>query len=575
MLEIRTFRVGVGGRPKTSARLAVLLALAVVGCVLHVSSASAYSAPNIYWADQIGQQIGEAHIDGTGQTSAFADSDFPSAVAVGASQIVWTDLLSGAIGIQNLDGSQRSTSFINSLNAPGLQDPDAVAIAGSQVYWVDDGTGTIGVATVDETQSGPVATDVDPNLITGLTQPTAIAIVGSHIYWTAQPANPITFDGEIGVANIDGTDVNPSLIQTVDVPAGIAVDSSHIYWSDSTSDSIGVANVDGTDANTNFIDGLDGVSGLALDDSHIYWADPDGSIGEANLDGTDVNPNLITDLTNPLSVAVSVPEAQIAPAAPTAFPATSQGTLSAPQTLTITNSGQTDLTVNGLTFTGPDPGDFIVSSNSCLAPVAPNESCQITVNFAPQATGARSATLDIATNDIADSPLQVQLSGTGSSLSGGLTGPQGLQGDTGSAGSDGTTGPTGPAGPNGGTGPTGSTGSTGAAGPVGATGAPGPAGKIELVTCTTTKPKKGKAKTTCKTRLVSGTVKFNSAIARTASLRRANSVFATGTAASLGRNRVELVLDPQRKVGKGRYTLSLTTTKRGHHETQRTSVTIH
>ncbi len=117
----------------------------------------------------------------------------------------------------------------------------------------------------------------------------------------------------------------------------------------------------------------------------------------------------------------------------------------------------------------------------------------------------------------------------------------------------GAAGPAGPAGP---------TGATGAAG------ATGPSGKIELVTCNTVtvfvKEKvKGKShrvkrtKQKCTGKLVSGTVKFrtNRAVVK-ATLSRAGQVYATGTA-RMGKTGTESALELQRKLTRGRYTLTL------------------
>jgi hypothetical protein len=46
------------------------------------------------------------------------------------------------------------------------------------------------------------------------------------------------------------------------------------------------------------------------------------------------------------------------------FPQTQpQSTISAPQTLTITNQGGASMSLTGLTFAGTDPGDFLLTSN--------------------------------------------------------------------------------------------------------------------------------------------------------------------------------------------------------------------
>jgi hypothetical protein len=122
-----------------------------------------------------------------------------------------------------------------------------------------------------------------------------------------------------------------------------------------------------------------------------------------------------------------------------------QQTVSAPMALTITNSGTAPLAISGLTFGGSQSEDFLVGSNGCLGQIAPSDSCELTVRFAPQAEGARSATLLIASND-PSGPASVPLSGTGGSLP---QGPPGPGGPPGAAGPPGTAGPPGSAGPPG------------------------------------------------------------------------------------------------------------------------------
>jgi hypothetical protein len=76
---------------------------------------------------------------------------------------------------------------------------------------------------------------------------------------------------------------------------------------------------------------------------------------------------------------------------PLNFATQAQDTLSAPQTLTVTNEGEGPLVLSALTFTGADPGDFLIGSDGCLGQLEPSESCDITVSFAPQAQGERAA----------------------------------------------------------------------------------------------------------------------------------------------------------------------------------------
>ena len=64
---------------------------------------------------------------------------------------------------------------------------------------------------------------------------------------------------------------------------------------------------------------------------------------------------------------------------------------SAPQTVTVTNTGNAPLVVTGVTVTDPQ---FVVT-NGCTT-VAPTSTCNINVAFAPTSIGATTATLNIA-----------------------------------------------------------------------------------------------------------------------------------------------------------------------------------
>jgi hypothetical protein len=86
------------------------------------------------------------------------------------------------------------------------------------------------------------------------------------------------------------------------------------------------------------------------------------------------------------------------------------GKKSAPQTVTLTNSGGT-LTISGIKFGGQNPGSFR-QTNTCGNSVAPISSCTISVVFLPQGDGGQSATLKIEDSD-PTSPQIIGLAGTG------------------------------------------------------------------------------------------------------------------------------------------------------------------
>lgn len=238
--------------------------------------------------------------------------------------------------------------------------------------------------------------------------------------------------------------------------------------------------------------------------------------------GADVQPDA------PLNCNQPGPAAQPSPASLT-FAPQAQGTLSAPQTVAIFNGGTGSLAVSALSLTGADPGDFVVSASTCGAAVLAQASCQVSVRFAPQAIGARSATLQIADND-AGGPATVDLGGSG------LPAPPSPPGA-----------------------------SPGASASAGSTGGP-----IELLSCTVVRShhvrarrarrtRRPTARDRCAGRAIAGTITITaSGGAVRASLSRGRTVYAIGTSVPLGHGRSELILERLRDLRPGPYTLTLT-----------------
>lgn len=136
--------------------------------------------------------------------------------------------------------------------------------------------------------------------------------------------------------------------------------------------------------------------------------DSEGGEGGAGGGGSSFISNYATELTAPAPSGAS-PGVQITFQAPVAslsptslsFGTVAEGIEGAQQTLTLANSapsGSADLTVQAITITGANPGDYLISQNGCQQPIAPGDSCQIGVRFAPQAQGQSTATLQILTN---------------------------------------------------------------------------------------------------------------------------------------------------------------------------------
>ncbi|MFZ0321460.1 MAG: choice-of-anchor D domain-containing protein, partial [Candidatus Sulfotelmatobacter sp.] len=91
-----------------------------------------------------------------------------------------------------------------------------------------------------------------------------------------------------------------------------------------------------------------------------------------------------------------------------AFKKQAIGTTSVPQTVTLTNTGATELKMSSMKASS----QFGVTS-TCGASVPSGADCTISVTFSPKTQGAKSGTVTI--NDSASSkPQVIELSGTGS-----------------------------------------------------------------------------------------------------------------------------------------------------------------
>ncbi len=92
-----------------------------------------------------------------------------------------------------------------------------------------------------------------------------------------------------------------------------------------------------------------------------------------------------------------------------AFGNQAAGSASAPQSVTISNSGAGSLAINSVISS--DPSDFPPADN-CAASLAPGSSCGVAFSFTPSASGNILATFTINSSD-PGSPHTIQLSGTG------------------------------------------------------------------------------------------------------------------------------------------------------------------
>jgi len=107
------------------------------------------------------------------------------------------------------------------------------------------------------------------------------------------------------------------------------------------------------------------------------------------------------------TVAAPTPAVTATPSA-VAFGTQTIGAPAATQTVTLANTGNVALTLNGIAVSGAVT--VTIASQTCGATLAVGGNCTVTLAFAPTTAGAVAATLAVTSNA---APLQVSVSGTG------------------------------------------------------------------------------------------------------------------------------------------------------------------
>lgn len=111
------------------------------------------------------------------------------------------------------------------------------------------------------------------------------------------------------------------------------------------------------------------------------------------------------------------PTGPIASFSPTSlsFPNTAVGGSSSPQTVTLTNTGGSPMTITSVALGGTAPTNYGIS-DTCVAasPLAASASCTVDVTFSPLSAGILNAALNF-TDSAPGSPQGVPLTGTGTS----------------------------------------------------------------------------------------------------------------------------------------------------------------
>jgi hypothetical protein len=384
-------------------------------------------------------------------------------------------------------GTQISTSSAGAIPS-GTAFSDAATISDDNGNGDETGTVTFTLyGPDDEDCSGtPIYTDANVPLATVDGTPTAASgdftpTVDGTYRWIASYSGDAVYAGSTGQCTDDAETVTVGQVTTT---FSTAVDHADVQLGESIADTatfdggptgtvtFDVYGPDDTDCTGDPVDSSSGSIAFDGDSAYVAHSAPftptePGTYRYVASYGGDPLDAPAAGACNDDGEVVLV-HAPVAAADPTDVDFGSQavGTVGGSQVVTITNIGDSDLDIDGFTFSGTNADDFLVAADTCRRAVAPAASCSVSLRFAPQSTGDRTATLTVKSN--APHAETVALSGEGTASAG--SGPAGPQG------------PAGPAG-IGATGPTGATGADGAQGPAGPTGPRGKRGPASIVKC--------------------------------------------------------------------------------------------
>jgi sugar lactone lactonase YvrE len=306
----------------------------------------------------------------------------------------------------------------------GLQNPTAVALDGAGNLYISD-TGNSRVEMVPNEQGTLNSADMSTVNIAGLGIPAGLATDGSGNLYLADSTNGNVL--EIPLAG--GTPV--TVISGLTSPLGIAVDAaSNVYVAGNNQVS---EYPTGSGSPISLGSGYNNPSALAVDASGaVYVADSGNARIVRVAPGGGSQANLaVTGLTSPQGIALDAMgnvyvgdsantyQLNRTQATPLVFPSTNIDSSSASQTLSISDSGNQQLTISNIAiatnFTQLTSGNSDCTSSTQLSSSA---QCLVAVASTPTTSGLLTGALTLTDNALnnAASTQAVQLSGSGTQI---------------------------------------------------------------------------------------------------------------------------------------------------------------
>jgi hypothetical protein len=147
-----------------------------------------------------------------------------------------------------------------------------------------------------------------------------------------------------------------------------------------------------------------------------YYADGrwDWSLAVGDFNGDHHTDLAVVDhLTDAIVTMLNTGVVNFSPNTPISFPTQLVGTTSAPQKITLTNTGATALSIAQRRISGPFQ---FASGTTCRSSVAPGTNCTLSMTFTPIVIGVKSGLLSIS-DSASSKPQVIELSGTGTVIS--------------------------------------------------------------------------------------------------------------------------------------------------------------
>ena len=334
---------------------------------------------NLYVADNANSQVIEL-VFGTLTPTTIVSSGIlnPTAVALdGAGNLYISDTGDGIVVMVPNEQGTLNSADMSPVNISGLGSPNGIAVDGSGNLYVVDGTN-------GDVLEFPAGGGIPATVASGLTGTYAVAVDSlGNVYVTAN--NSVT------EYQTPFTGMPISLGSGYNNPTGVAVDASGaVYVADAGNSRIVRVAPGGNSQATMALTGLSNPQGVGVDVfSNVYITDADNVY--------EVNRNQPAALT---------------------FGTTFVGSVTVPQTLTVSNAGNQPLNVSNVeiaqNFAQMPSGGTDCTSGTQLPS---SEQCLIAVAFAPIASGTLTGTLVVADDALNSSSQQdLQLSGAASQV---------------------------------------------------------------------------------------------------------------------------------------------------------------